>query len=163
MATVRPQSQLPVPVWQRDRQQRRQYKRNAKAWGIRVPKLRTVVLVETTAIPIPAWALKKAIPGLKPPAGGVWLGRIAGKLLADMDRQSGGRPKVTQTFYRPCRICGRGLIGVEAELRWEQDREWEASKTVEERWDPDSNHRGIQNPTPCGPDCVERHQAVRKK
>jgi hypothetical protein len=147
------------------RANRRIYRANAKKWGLRVPKLKIVCLVEPEVITIPAWALAKAVPGLKAGPGSIWLGRIQAASLARMDRAEGGHPKLTPTPYRRCSQCGRGLIGPDAELRWEQDRQWEAHKGSELRYDRDEGHRGTYanggNPTPCGPDCTER-QKIRR-
>lgn len=162
MARRTPPSQ--PPLWYRERGARRIYRRNAKAWGVKVPALKTVVLVKTEIVAIPAWALAKAVPGLKAEPGSVWLYRIAANALAQLDRAEGGRPQLTPVFYRRCGLCSRGLIGRDAELRWEQDREWEGRKGRHER---DPAHRGTYadggNPTPCGQDCVERQQALKKK
>ncbi|HUD76067.1 MAG TPA: hypothetical protein VMQ76_13425 [Terracidiphilus sp.] len=155
-----------TPVWYQERGKRRQYRQNAKCWGIRVPKLPTICLVEPQMIDIPAWAAKKAVRGVQAPPGGIWLRRIAATKLAGLDRAEGGRPKITITCYRLCNMCGRGLIGTDAEIRWEQDRRFEASKTCELRYDRDEGHRGTYanggNPEPCGPDCIERIAAVRR-
>jgi hypothetical protein len=155
-----------TPVWYQERGFRRQYRQNAKKWGVRVPKLPTVCLVEPEVVAIPAWCWAKAVPGLNAPAGAVWLRRIAANLLARMDREAGGHPKITETCYRRCSQCGRGLIGPEAELRWEQDRRWEGSKMSELRYDRDEGHKGTYanggNPEPCGPDCVERQQGLKR-
>jgi hypothetical protein len=157
-------ARLPAtPIWYQEHGRRRQYRQNAKKWGVRVPKLPTVCLVETEMIAIPAWALEKALPGLKAPVGAVWLRRIAANVLAKLDRAEGGHPKVTATCFRRCTVCGRGLIGPDAEVRWEQDRAWEAGKMAEMKYDRDEAHKGCYNPTPCGPDCLERAEGLKKK
>lgn len=109
-----------------------------------MPKLRMVAMVETTALAIPAWARAKAVKGLTGDAGRIWLGRIAANLLARLDREAGGSPRLTMTAYRQCKVCGRALLGVAAEHRLELDRRFEGERI------------------PCSPDCVEV-QAARQK
>ena len=149
-----------LPVWYRERGARRQYRRNARAWGIRTPKLAAVWLVAPERIAIPDWARAKAVAGLKAPEGAVWLRRMAAKFLAALDEAAGGRPRITETVYRRCGRCGRGLIGVEAEMRWEEDRRWEAAKASELRFGADKGRN--RNQLPCGPDCAERVEALRR-
>jgi hypothetical protein len=121
--------------WFHDRGARRRYRALARALGFKVPKLATVMLVEPSAIVVPAWARRKAIRGLGVHADKVWLGRMAGMKLVRLDCEGGGTPLVTTTVFRRCQICGRGLIGVEAEARWELDRQF------------------VGDRIPCGPDC----------
>lgn len=132
------------PAWQRTRDDR--YRENGKLarWEMRAPRLKQIALVEPELIPVPDWALRKAIKGLTSDRNKVWLGRIAANLLARLDREVGGNPKLTVTSYRACRLCGRVLLGAEAEARFEQDRKFEG-------------HRA-----PCGPDCVETERALKE-
>src|SRR5580698_799785 len=123
-----------APLWRRERQYRREARRTARSLGFRLPTLAQVALVELDAIYVPDWALKKAIRGLTVTNSSVWLRRIAANLLARIDREAGGTPKVTPTAYRRCPMCDRALLGVEAEQRFELDKKWTG------------------NQTPCGPD-----------
>lgn len=130
--------------WYSDRALRGEYRRNAKEWGITVPRLKTVVQVQTDAIPIPGWAREKAIAGLASDSTQVWLGRIDAAVLASMDRQAGGTPRLTTTLYRRCRVCSRPLLGVAAQERFEQDRQFGGTQI------------------PCGPDCLETARARKR-
>ena len=107
------------------------------------PRLRQVALVELDKIPVPQWARDKAIPGLTLTGDRVWLGRIAARALARLDESVGGRPQLTFEVYRPCRVCGRPLLGAAAERRLELDRKWEGSRI------------------PCDPDCTAIAHAQR--
>jgi hypothetical protein len=130
--------------WFGDRSLRGEYRKNAKAWGITVPQLKTVVQVQTDAIAIPGWAREKAITGLASDSTAVWLGRMAAAMLAKLDREAGGTPKLTTTVFRRCRICSRALLGIEAQERWEVDRQ-RAGTDI-----------------PCGPDCIEAARARKR-
>lgn len=92
---------------------------------------------------MPQWALDKAVKGLTATREKVWLGRIAANLLARIDRENGGATRITREFYRRCHLCGRALLGAEAETRLALDRKFEG-------------HR-----TPCGPLCIEMQAARR--
>ena len=135
-------SAMAIPYWFSDRRLSREYRRNAKAWGITVPKLKTVVQVQTDAIAIPAWAREHAIPGLESNQTAVWLGRISANVLARLDREAGGQPKLTTTVFRRCRICSRALLGIAAQEQFERDR--------------------VKAGIPCGPDCVETARARKR-
>lgn len=78
--------------------------------------------MDLDAIYVPAWARDKAIAGLTLTADSIWIGRIAASILVRQDREAGGRPVVTKTLYRPCPLCGRPLLGEEAQARFELDR-----------------------------------------
>lgn len=106
-----------------------------------MPRLRTIGLVELDVLVVPEWARRKAIPGLTLTGASVWLGRIAARALERMDREAGGEPKLTLSAYRPCKVCGRPLLGEEAEARWELDKKFQGESK------------------PCGPGCVERQRA----
>jgi hypothetical protein len=101
----------------------------------------TIALVELDAIPVPAWAIRKAIRGLTITASSVWLRRQAAAYLVNLDEDVGGHPKVTPASFRRCGICQRALIGVEAEMRGEQDRKWMGEQV------------------PCGPECLPAAKA----
>lgn len=130
--------------WFDDRRRFKEYRRQARVFGFPVPRLKTVVQVQTDAIPIPGWAREKAIAGLESNRTAVWLGRIHAALLAKLDREAGGAPKLTTTLFRRCRICSRALLGIAAQERWRQDL-----------------HRGGTD-IPCGPDCIETAKARKR-
>jgi hypothetical protein len=100
--------------------------------------------VEVTEIELPDWALDAAVPGLSQTATTIWLKRIAARGLARLDRKAGGRPKLTWTRYRWCKVCRRARLGLDAERRWELDKK--------------AGGEGL----PCGPDCIELER-VRKQ
>lgn len=138
-----------VPVWRwpanrRERAARKIDRERRAARGMATPRLRTVMLVELDAIPMPEWARRKAIQGLTLTESSVWLGRIAGRILEREDQRAGGSPRVTVERYRPCRVCKRPLLGLDAERRLELDRKWNGERI------------------PCGPECAEI-QAARLK
>lgn len=143
--TTQPHAAPWAPLVKRERDRRRLERGWAREAGLPLPRLRTVMLVEPEAIHVPQWALEKAVPGLTATREAVWLGRIAAKLLIELDESAGGTPKVTVSCYRRCGLCGRVLLGVEAEQRYS-----------------DELHFGGQH-TICGPTCVERQRARREK
>lgn len=120
-----------------ERRIRRVARQNYKARGQTFPRLATIGFVELTAIKVPEWAWAKKIPGLEDTDRSVWLRRILARELFREDEDAGGSPKITFTYWRPCKICKRSLIGPEAEHRWDLDRKWEGSRI------------------PCSPDCCE--------
>lgn len=133
------------PLWRRERAARRLDKTLRRMWKRSVPTLKTIGLVELTAIPMPEWARKKAVKGLTLTDSSVWLRRIAANFLARMDREAGGSPGLTTTEYRRCRLCGQPLLGPEAVARWELDRKIEG-------------HR-----LPCSPACLEMERARKDR
>lgn len=126
--------QSPVSM---ERGRRREGRRIAKAQGKKYPRLRTIVLVELDVITCPEWAWHKAVKGLTRTDKSIWLRRILARTLAREDEDAGGQPKLTFTQYRPCNICKRALLGVEAEHRWSLDRKFEGARI------------------PCSPECTE--------
>lgn len=138
------------PFWkmsqnQRERTARRADRERRKARGLSTPRVRTILLVELDAIPMPPWAREKAIRGLTITDRSVWLGRIDGRMLERLDRDAGGQPKVTSELCRRCRICRRALLGFDAQHRLELDRRW------------------CGDGTPCSPECVEIAAARQKR
>lgn len=110
-------------IWSRNpwpRQERVQHKervRVMRAKGIKSAKKQWMICVETTAIEIPARALAKRDTRLEASKQRVWFrGRRNGraKILERQDRQTGGRPELTEIEYRICPVCGRMLLGLEA-------------------------------------------------
>lgn len=88
--------------------------------GIKPTKTQWVICVETTAIEIPGWARAKADTRLSQSPHRVWFrGRSNGRaqILARQDRAAGGRPEVTAVEFRVCGVCGRVLLGLEAQAR----------------------------------------------
>lgn len=126
---------------QREREIRRAARRNYKARGAKFPRLATIGFVELDAIKVPEWAWFKAVPGLTRTDKSIWLRRILARELFREDQEAGGNPKITFTYWRPCKICKRSLVGPEAEHRWHLDRKWEGFRI------------------PCGPDCIEIERA----
>lgn len=135
----------PEPAWRRERRWRKEDRAIAKAVGWRLPILVRVALVELDVIRVPDWARKKAIKGLTVTESSVWLRRIAANKLAQLDRECGGRPKVTPEDFRRCHLCDRPLLGSDAATRFDLDRKFEG-------------HR-----IPCGPDCVALEAALKGK
>ena len=132
-----------APAWRRTRDDRYAARTFPARWNWPTPRLKQIALVEPEAIDVPAWALAKAVRGLESNRERVWLGRIAANLVARLDRESGGESRITVTSFRRCRICGRSLLGEEAEARVELDLRFEGNRI------------------PCGPDCVELERAQR--
>lgn len=119
-----------------ERIRRRAEKKNLKARGIPYPKLASIGLIELTAITVPEWAKAKRIKGLTITDTSVWLRRISARKLESEDRAAGGKPRITFTEMRSCKICKRLLLGQDAEWRQRLDKKWEGFRI------------------PCGPDCV---------
>lgn len=133
------------PLWRREREARRQDREFRAAIGRATPRLIQIALVEPEAIHVPQYFLDRAIRGLTATRERVWLRRIAANMLARLDRECGGRPVLTREFYRRCKLCGRALLGAEAETRLALDREFEG-------------HR-----IPCGPLCIEMQAAGNRR
>lgn len=121
----------------RERELRRQWKREHRARGMTYPKLATIGMVALTAITIPAEMRAKRIKGLTVTDTSIWLRRMAARELMTLDEQAGGQPRVTWTNYRPCWICKRPLIGLEADHRFRLDLKFEGFRI------------------PCSPECPE--------
>lgn len=110
--------------------------------GIRPAKLWWVIHVETTAIPIPDWALARRDTRFTVGQHSVWFrGRNNGRaqILARQDRAAGGKPELTTFEWRECGVCGKLLLGPEAEKRRLLD---------------ESGLKGRE--LPCGPGCDRR-------
>jgi hypothetical protein len=101
--------------------------------------LRQIGGVELTG-PLPQWAREKAIKGLTLTESSVWLSR---KYARKLYRESPGA-KLTMTWYRPCKLCGRVLIGIEAKIRAELDQKRDGRKL------------------PCAADCEEVRERRRQ-
>lgn len=87
-------------------------------------KKQWVICVQTTAIKIPFWALARREEQLSVGDHLVWFrGRNNGraKMLERQDREAGGNPELTTVEWRTCPVCGRVLLGLEAEVRRKQD------------------------------------------
>jgi hypothetical protein len=87
---------------------------------IKPAKKQWMICVETTAIEIPAWAVAKADKRMSQSEHHVWFrGRNGGhgKMLERQDRQAGGSPELTAVEYRVCKVCGRLMLSLDAELR----------------------------------------------
>jgi hypothetical protein len=131
---------------QRERELRAEWKRDYKSLGKKYPRLPTIGLVELSVITVPAWARKKAVKGLTITETSVWLRRINARELMREDQRSGGIPQVTWTSCRPCRICKRTLIGLEAEHRFFLDLRMTGEWTT------------------CGPDCAPlEHERLSRR
>lgn len=133
------------PWWRVERRRRRRERAQFRAEGRAYPRLRTICCVDLDVLQVPDWAAAKALPGFEMSGSRVWLGRILAQYLARMDREAGGRPLVTAVAYRRCPACGRALLGEEARARWELDK------------------RLTGRMAPCGPECVERQKAAKRK
>lgn len=118
----------PHPFRNRWPRAERRYRAARKArlhrYGIK-PTMKTwLTCVETTALVIPQWARDRADTRLTVEDHKVWFRGRSGRqvvkmvaLLVDGDREAGGEPDVTKVQYAVCEVCGRLLLGVEAEER----------------------------------------------
>lgn len=133
-----------IPGDRREKVARKLDRERRAARGMATPRMRTILLVQLDAIAMPEWARRKAVKGLTVTETSIWLGRIAGRALERADRAAGGSPRVTPVGYRPCRVCKRPRLGLDAEHRLELDRKWNGDRI------------------PCGPECAEI-QAARAR
>lgn len=99
------------------RAKRREDVRKRKALGQPVTRQRFVCHVKTNAIPVPDWARLRAVRGLSESDDAVWLSRRDAFMLAQLDREAGGTPEVTEVEYRLCDMCHRPLLAEDAEDR----------------------------------------------
>ena len=112
--------------------------------GLKYPSLTVVGFVELDVIKTPAWAWYKAIKGLTRTDKTIWLRRILARELMREDERFGGKPKITWSYYRFCPLCKTPLLGLDAERRWEIDRQ-----------------PGGRN-SPCSLECLEKREARKR-
>jgi hypothetical protein len=113
-------------------------RRAMKAQGVTPSNRLRLWNVQVTDIVIPNDILKASVRGL----AGFWLrGPIARRLIR-MDRNHGGFPTWFTAEYRLCEMCGRPLLGNEAERRREMATKY-----------PDGRMR------PCGDKCEEEQKS----
>ena len=104
-------------------------------------RIHVIALVELDKIDLPIWAEVKAIKGLTLTKKSVWLRRKYARYLEREDIAAGGKPKLTFTWWKPCKLCKRQLLGLDAENRYRLDQA-EGTK-VGTRY------------APCDEDCIE--------
>ena len=103
--------------------------------GIQTTNKRRIWHVTPTVLKrIPEWIQNQRVSGL----AGLWLRCRAAQVLISLDKAAGGHPMVTVAVFRYCDLCGRPLVGAEANARIAQI---EASPTG----------RSL----PCGPTCEQ--------
>jgi len=122
----------------RERAERREARRIAKDRGNTYPHLRTIGHLEIKS-GIPEWCIAWAVPNLTLTNTSIWLGKKYARQLAWHCTKQRIPFRLTWTAWRPCKLCHRFLLGLDAEHRWELDRRYEG-------------HR-----IPCGPDCLDIH------
>lgn len=119
-----------------ERDIRREQRCRAHSMGRAYPHLRTIgqVIIPSN---IPEWAIAWALPGLTITNTSIWLTKKRARDLFKRATADGLSPQITYTPMRPCRICRRILLGLDAEHRWSLDRKYGGD--------------GI----PCDPACAE--------
>jgi hypothetical protein len=116
-------------------------RRELKEHGITPTRRRYAWSVHTTALQkLPEWvhAVKIGALGTLASRNRVWLNPRDAKRLTWQDHLAGGQSEVTTAELRYCEVCGRPLIGIEAEKR---------------RKLSESSSDGRQQP--CGPECAQ--------
>ena len=73
--------------------------------------------VKPEVIDVPEWAVLRRVRGLSESPDAVWLTRRDGFKLAQLDREAGGEPEVTEVEFRRCDQCHRPLLAEDAEDR----------------------------------------------
>ena len=110
--------------------------------GVKPAARQWVWCVEPTALcPVPVWARQKAVRGLGQAAGRVWMWPTDARALMREICEAGWRCQVVKVELRHCQVCGRPLLGTEAERRRRLDESGPAGRSV-----------------PCGTEC-ERDRA----
>lgn len=128
------------------RQRRREHKAELKVRRIREARVKRIWLVSLSAIPMPAWAADRRIPGLSFGPSTVWLRPSDARFLLARDRECGGTPRFSETEYRPCPVCHRPLLGAQAAERRRLDESCNTGRQL-----------------PCGEDCIEASKDRRWK
>jgi hypothetical protein len=103
-----------------------------------------VIRVDPELVPIPEWARKRAVRELSKGEDYVWLRPGDARALAELDRDSGGKPDLVEFEFRLCKNCGRPLIGDEARIRRMGEQAGRTSYML-----------------PCGDDCYEAQRDGR--
>lgn len=123
---------------------RRRYRREKRERGIKLSAVVRVILVDPEIVAIPPWARKNSVLLLPEYPDKVWLWPRDADELMKFDRGEGGHPKLVEVEYRECPVCGRPMIGTDAEGR---------------RFLNESSFTGRQ--LPCGPECTIASQDGR--
>jgi hypothetical protein len=92
-------------------------RRELKARGITPSNRQRVWCVQPTALlanPDYVMLMRRAVPGLSPLPGWIWLRPGAAKLLCALDRAAGGWCQVVHSEFKRCALCARPLIGSDA-------------------------------------------------
>jgi hypothetical protein len=126
------------------RQWRREHKEELRHRGIRVARVRRILAVRITAIPMPDWARARRIKGLSFSESFVWLTPRDARFLMRLDREAGGEPYAAETEYRRCPTCHRPLIDDAARMRRELDESAVTGRML-----------------PCGPECLDAEKDRR--
>lgn len=127
-------------------QERTARKQELRAKGQRPTKPTYAVRVEPSVTAIPEWARKRAVKGLSTGSTYVWLRRSDAWMLAQLDREDGGRPQILRVEYRACPVCKRMLLG---ELAKERRMKNESCATGDQK--------------PCSDDCLPAHWRRRER
>ena len=101
----------------RQRARRREIRTDIARAGRKEAQRRWIARVDLDAIPMPAWAAERRIPGLTFTESAVWLRRRDAKFLCRLDRAGGGSPGYAETEMRRCGVCHRPLLGEDAVYR----------------------------------------------
>jgi hypothetical protein len=102
--------------------------------------------VEVVELAIPDWAKSRSIQGLSQSENHVWLrSRTLAYKLAQMERECGGSGRCDRMEVRRCRVCGRYMVGIQAERRRLQDEAGYGGRKM-----------------PCDEECHERRYLCRK-
>lgn len=130
------------------RQERKAVRDRLRYKGIKPTRRQWMTCVVVTAIEIPSWALERAHPKMSQSERHVWFAgrpRRPAKTLIGLDRDAGGDPEVVTVEWRPCPVCGRILLALEAEDRRKLDE----------------TRGGLQ--MPCGAECGSTEVAPNAK
>jgi len=133
-----------APMYRNRKPRWRAARRQAlKAQGI-TPCLRNWVWnVRPSIAPLPDWVAGAAVKGLGSLEDQVWLWPVDARRLMKWVKAHGGRSWAVRAEFRRCEMCGRPLIGVEAEARRRQIESGPAGRALN-----------------CGPEC-DRDRASR--
>jgi hypothetical protein len=141
-----PKSKTTMQTWRRfDRAVNRSERSRFRARRMPLPSPTYIWLVTLTAIDVPAWAREKAVKDFDAQLREVWMRarRHANQLMQE-DSAAGGRPWTQKKEARRCKVCGWLLLGVQAEIRREFEKEA-----------PDNRFK------PCSADCLQRKELKR--
>lgn len=129
------------------RNNRRWHREYVKEMGRTPSKNEYVYRLEVEILWMPMWARAKNVPDLEWGENFIWLAskdRVLGYIVAKMDRENGGHPKIDRYLAKRCGLCGMLRVGELARGRQRQDESAADGRTK-----------------PCSDECMTRYHQQR--